>query len=270
MAVNGLFGKNLPFDSSGQKFNGFRDTSKQASAAEMALKVEQWEAADVRVGKMDQKKMACALKHVNHEGKEFAYIDTNWLPSWKVLRQPNRGDKILIRDEDQTSSELFDKLNEAEQASCEGMKTIVESLSKVNKDIDYIELDSDKHLNSNINDDEPRSAFLRLSNGVSLFKVPSTDEKVSDTAQHVNAIDHLCEEAQNTRNGNQLLSQPEGTYIRLVLAIDMAKFNPSQKHGRFVTVPVYVDQVFTAKATEDWKYKTANDEKPKKAVKVDD
>jgi len=236
----------------------------------MALKAEQWEAADVRVGKMDQKKMACTLKHVNHEGKEFSYIDTNWLPSWKVLRQPGRGDRILIKDEDQTSAQFFDKLNEAEQASCEGMRSIVESLSKVNKDIDYIDLDSDKHVNSNISDDEPRSCFLPLSNGVDLYKVPSTDERVVDTAQHVNAIDHVCEEAQQTKNGNQLLSQPEGTYIRLVLAVDKAKFNPSQKHARYVSVPVYVDQVFTAKATEDWKYKTANDEKPKKAIKISD
>jgi len=236
-----------------------------------ALKVEKWDAEATSVGKMDQKTMACPLKHSDGSSKSYTHIDTNWLPAWRVLRQSQRGDRILITDEDANSSKFFDKLQEAEQAACDGLAQLVESLSKVNKDVDYVELDADKHINSSVNDtNDKRSAFIPLGKTVDMYTVPTTDDAVKENAQHVNAIDHIAEEPQQTKNGNYLLNQPENKYIRLVLCIDRVKFNPNQKYGKFVSVPIYIDQLFTATATEDWRYRSESDSRPTKAIKVDD
>lgn len=238
----------------------------------MALKAADWDTGATKVGKMEQNQMQCPLKHYSHSGSgPYDYIDTNWLPAWKIIRQVGRGDRVLINDEDKISSLLFDKLEEVEHTVCEGMKDIVDSLSKVRQDVDHVSLDADKHVNSAVIPDETkRSAFLQITNNTDIYTMPTVEDKVRESAEHVNEIDHIAEEAQTTKKGNQLLNQMQDRYIRLVLCCNKCKFNPAQKNAQYVSMPIFIDQIFTAKATENWTYAASSEERPRKAIKIED
>jgi hypothetical protein len=222
------------------------------------------------VGKLDKssKQYQCPIIHKDETTDDTVqYIDSGWLPAWTLLMQQGQGQqpqtKILISDSDALARRFFDKVEEAEGRIVEGMQKIVSALSETHEDIPTVELSPEEHNNSNVvHGEEERSMFLPLKKNVLVFRMNTVDDSPQETAQPVNQIHKIAQEETSTTNNNRIQRQPENTYIRLVVSMPRAKFNPSQKYKRYVNSAMTVDQVFVAEATEDHQYKAAHAEEP--------